>query len=176
MFKRKDFYWNDCKKKVIIAKNIYRTLGSDLFTDQICQSLLQMKVLEKDLAEQMKLVNFAQFCRQCAAKEGGGCCSVFMADENEALQLLMNLMAGVAVDICREDGKECYFLAEKGCILVYKPMFCLNYDCTTIKNCDSQIAFSRYESSCGNLLQEQWRLEQLLLARLQDLGQLQEAV
>jgi hypothetical protein len=173
MFNKKDLYFADCKEKIALANKIYRTLGEDLFSDRIQQSLQLLKYLEQNLAVQMKRVDFAHFCSRCAVKSGGGCCSLYMADENEALQLLMNVMAGVAIDTCRDDGIECYFLAEKGCSLLFKPMFCLNYDCAAVKGCDAQEAYSGYEVSRGNLLREQWRLEQLLLERLGSLGYLQ---
>ncbi len=170
MFSKSELYFGDCQNKVDIARAIFKELGEDLFSEKICLSLQQMKDSHKKLICQMERVDFTYFCSRCAVSDGGGCCSLYMADENEVLQLLMNLMVGINIDFQRIDGSECYFLSDKGCVLSFKPMFCLNYDCLAVKQCEDQDAFNDYENACADLLKEQWQLEQLLLEKLQVLG------
>lgn len=173
MLSKKEVYWGDCKTKIEVAKGLQAALGAKIakiYDEQLTLGLARLTSLALELAGQMKRLDFGVVCSACAAKPGGGCCSQVMADETDALQLLMNLLAGVAVDICRDNGQECHFLGEAGCILLFKPIFCLNYDCSALKNHADQEGLGRYGQLRGRLLQEQWQLEQLLLQRLEELG------
>lgn len=172
MLSKKDLYWSDCKTKLAIAKGIHAGLDGRIVNEQVALSLKRLESLARELSNQMVDINFGAFCSTCAARPGGGCCSLAMADENDALQILMNLLAGVAVDISRDDGQECHFLGESGCILLFKPIFCLNYDCAALRTCSAEDCFARYGQLRGRLLQEQWHLEQLLMQRLEELGEL----
>ncbi len=167
-----DLYFSDCQTKLSIAKGLQVPLGAKIFNDQLAHSLERLDSLALELSNQMMAMNFGLICSACAAKPGGGCCSLAIADENDALQLLMNLLAGVAVDICRDNGQECYFLGSGGCTLTFKPIFCLNYDCSAIKTCSDHESFFQYGQLRGRLLQEQWHLEKLLIERLEQLGEL----
>ena len=170
MLNLNDLYGSDCQTKFAIAKRLYLTLGGQINNEPIRQSLERLKGLALTLAEQMTAMGFGQICSKCAAKPNGGCCSRTMTDENDAVQLLMNFMSDVPVALCPDNGHECIFLGATGCTLSVKPIFCLNYDCQAIKECANREDTGRYALWRGKLLQEQWRLEQLLLARLAQLG------
>ena len=167
-----DLYGSDCQNKFSIAQGLYLTLGVRIENEPISHSLARLQSLAADLAGQMAAMDFGRVCTQCAAKPNGGCCSRAIADENDAIQLLMNLLAGVPVALCRDNRHECTFLGATGCTLSFKPIFCLNYDCLAIKECAHGDGADRYDSLRGSLLQEQWRLEQLLLESLTHLGEL----
>lgn len=98
----------------------------------------------------------------------GGCCSAYMGHENnDVLQLLMNLLAGVDVRIVRTDGVECCFLAESGCLLPFKPIFCLNYLCERIQKESTKADLKVLEQKTGYLLGQQVLLEQKIISYLQ---------
>jgi len=118
---------------------------------------------ERALRDQMGAMGMGATCTQCASRQGGGCCSLYMAGENDVLQLLMNLLAGVQVRILDNGGKECCFLGVSGCILTLKPMFCLNYNCNHIKDKEDMATLLLLEQKTGALLTKQAVLEQLLL-------------
>ena len=166
-----DLYGSACPSKFALAKGLYLGLGVRIEDEPIRHSLARLKALALTLAEQMTAMGFGRICATCAAKPDGGCCSRAIADENDAVQLLMNFMAGVPVALGRDNGHECTFLGESGCTLTFKPIFCLNYDCQAIKECATGEAAGLYDLHRGRLLQEQWRLEQLILARLAHLGE-----
>jgi len=166
-----DLYGNDWRAKLASAKGLYLTFGPQIENEAINHSLVRLKSLALELAGQMVAMDLGRICSNCAAKPNGGCCSRAIADENDSIQLLMNFLAGVPVGICRDNGHECVFLGETGCTLLFKPIFCLNYDCRAIKECAIGEDAARYDLLRGNLLQEQWRLEQLLLGRLTHLGE-----
>jgi hypothetical protein len=79
----------------------------------------------------------------------------------------MNILAGVDVRIVCDDGTECCFLAETGCILLFKPIFCLNYLCGHIQKESKETELGLLEQRTGTLLSAQGQLEQLFICFLQ---------
>lgn len=121
------------------------------------------------LTAEMASLDLGPLCSSCALKSGGGCCSLYMADENDAVLLLINLLAGHSVVIQKDDGFECYLLGPLGCVLRFKPIFCLNYNCHAIKVHTDAAILSSYLAASAKLLQSQWQVETLILASLRDL-------
>lgn len=167
-----DLYESDCRTKLDLAKGLHLSLHAQIDTIPILRSLALLTGMAKDLSNQMSAMDFGHVCSNCAAKPTGGCCGKDFVNGNDTIQLLMNLMAGVPVSFCQGNDKECLFLGKSGCTLSFKPFFCLNYDCQSIKDCASADGSGRYDLMRGTLLREQWRLEQLLMERLVFLGEL----
>lgn len=162
-----DLYQSSFRIKLLTAKKLYQENGNSLRADVlVCQGLAALELKAQELQEQMAALKLAPLCISCSVKPGGGCCSLFMADENDAVLLLINLLAGLTIDIQKDDGFECYLLGARGCILRFKPMFCLNYNCHAIKTHTNAAALSSYMAATGELLQSQWQLETLILAYL----------
>lgn len=166
------FYESDCQTKLDLAKGLHSSQHERINTEPIRQSLALLTEMAKDLSIQMSAMNFGHVCSKCADKPKGGCCGKDFINENDTIQLLMNMMAGVQVCFRQGNDKECLFLGESGCTLSFKPFFCLNYDCQSIKDCANDEGLGRCDLMRGTLLREQWRLEQLLLERLVFLGEL----
>lgn len=171
-FSLQDFYGGSIHARLAVAQRLYADLAPELAADVAFARLLAQAVsLEKELARIMAELDLGALCAVCGAKAGGGCCSSFMAGENDAVQLLINLLAGVGVRVLREDD-ECCFLGERGCLLLFKPMFCLNYNCRQISQGAGPTRMQRLEQGVGRLLQQQYGLEQLLLEVLRQRGTL----
>ena len=165
-FSLQDFYGGSIHARLGVAQILYADLALELggcvaFAPMLAQAL----ILEKELAQTMGALDLGGLCTVCGAKDGGGCCSSFMAGENDAVQLLINLLAGVAVAALREDA-ECCFLGARGCLLRFKPMFCLNYNCRQIQQNAGPARMQRLDQAVGLLLQQQYGMEQLLLEAL----------
>lgn len=131
----------------------------NIFLDELKEGADQLK-------SQMTRMGMGEFCGQCAAEVGGGCCSLYMADEVDGIQMLINLLIGGQVGQVRNDGVECCFLSEEGCIFICKPMFCLNYNCKRIHDTASVADLNRLEELTGQLLGKQHEVEQHILAFL----------
>lgn len=158
------FYSGDVLVKLAAARELYDRYGKVLVLRlDIMSQLAAMQVSEKALQARMGSMGMGETCSRCASRQGGGCCSRFMAGENDVLQLLMNMLAGVEVSIQQEGMGECCFLGVAGCILTMKPMFCLNYNCSHIKGKDGSDILLLLEQRTGDLLRQQGRLEELLL-------------
>jgi hypothetical protein len=94
-----------------------------------------------------------------------------MGNENtDALLLLMNILAGIEVRRVCDNGVECCFLGQRGCILLFKPIFCLNYLCHRIQKESDEEQLKNLEKKTGELLTAQSTLEQSLIRFLQSKG------
>ena len=171
-FTLQDFYGGSIGIRLAVAQSLYPDLALELAANEpFARMLAQAVVLEKELARTMAGLELAALCAVCGTKVGGGCCSSFMAGENDVAQLLINLLAGVPVAALREDD-ECCFLGERGCLLLFKPIFCLNYNCQQIRQGAGPDRMRRLDQATGELLQQQSALEQLLLEILRQRGTL----
>jgi len=63
----------------------------------------------------------------------------------------------------QSSGEECLFLGKKGCIFLFKPMFCLNYNCKHIYDTGTPADLQELEKLTGKLLGKQYQLEQHIL-------------
>lgn len=158
------FYSGDVAVKLAVAQDLYVRYSQALvLRPDIMAQLAAVEVAERALQNQMGAMAMGVTCTQCAGRQGGGCCSRYMAAENDVSQLLMNMLAGVRVRIQEGDGPGCCFLGETGCVLSFKPMFCLNYICTHIKEDGNPATLLLLEQRTGALLRKQAGMEQLLL-------------
>ncbi len=167
MFSLHDLYAADVGRKIALGHELYGELrlllgskGPEL------QSLAKLLVLAESLRQVMGRMQIFDLCRACGSRPQGGCCSAEMANETDVILLLINLLAGQQVAVQRADGFECCLLGAAGCSLLFKPMFCLNYNCKKIKSGADRAEMQQLESAAGRLLQEQYLLEQLILRSL----------
>lgn len=161
-------YTGDGHSKLAEAKKLLLANGEQLRRHEAIQRTLQlMEHAAIALDQAMAAMDMGPLCTACAATPDGGCCSAYMGHENnDVLQLLMNLLAGVPVESMVAEGDECCFLGEKGCVLKFKPIFCLNYLCHQIRDkaTDNELLF--LEKKTGALLGYQVSLEKLLIEEL----------
>ena len=161
----KTCFSGDGADKLKKSEELAKEFGGPLLAEKSIQEQLEkVKAAVEDLDAHMGAMDMGKTCSCCAATPKGGCCSAYMGHENnDALQLLMNLLAGVDVKLVRDDGVECCFLAPSGCILLFKPVFCLNYLCTRIREDSGENELSLLEQKTGSLLTAQSILEQRII-------------
>ncbi len=162
-------YCGDGSIKLKKAESLAEEYGTGIL--QHADIIAQLRIVKDavmSLDAHMTAMEMGKTCSQCAAKPDGGCCSAYMGNENnDALQLLMNILAGVTVkQVCNNDV-ECCFLGERGCILLFKPIFCLNYLCPHIQKESTTQALQDLEQKTATLLGAQSDLEQQLIRFLQ---------
>ena len=126
----------------------------------------ELKKRAAALNSHMATMNLGELCSGCASKPDGGCCSRYMSGETDAIQIALNLLAGIDVQFVQSDESECVYLGERGCIFTFKPMFCLNYNCSHIHSWSSTSGVKQMERLAGRLLQKQYELEQFIKGRL----------
>ncbi len=162
-------YCGNGPEKLAKAEKLYDQYGEKLLANEhIRKSLIALEKAVTALDSQMAAMEMGKNCSACAATVNGGCCSAYMGHENnDVLQLLMNLLAGVVVKCVRDDDIECCFLAEQGCLLLFKPIFCLNYLCERIRTESTAKDLAGLEKRTGELLQTQVAFEGMLISTLQ---------
>jgi len=164
-FSRQALYGSSTAEKCAMAKDLFQKISEKFPLDaDLDRQLSLLKNYQGDLQQTMASMDLGRFCSECAGKhEGGGCCSLFMADENDSVQLLINLLLGCDITPQRDDGHECIFLGDQGCVLSCKPFFCLNYLCSHIRTATAPKDLVTLERATGKVLQQQYHIEQLLL-------------
>jgi len=162
-------YCGNGPEKLAKAEQLFQQSGKMLCArDEIRDTIASLQEAVKCLDAHMTAMEMGKNCGICAAIPGGGCCSAYMGHENnDVLQLLMNMLAGIAVSCVRDDEVECCFLAERGCILAFKPIFCLNYLCERIQKESTTSELAVLEKRTGNVLRIQVKLEELIISALQ---------
>jgi hypothetical protein len=149
------------------AQAVLRQYGDRLCQDaNIGETLARLLKLAGQVSEHMHSMELGQLCTACAARQGGCCCSLYMAGETDGTQLLMNLLAGIDVREQHTNSRDCCYLGPRGCIFPIKPMFCLNYNCHHILSGSPPEKLRRLEQLTGLLLNSQYQLEQLLIRKV----------
>ncbi len=166
LFRR--IYSGSLRRRLEFSRSLHAVLGPQLIPDKFfTQTFDDLRQAADKLAGYMATLGMGRRCAACSADNPGGCCSLEMAEETDAIQILLNLHAGVEVEIA-DNGPACCFLGKKGCIFIFKPMFCLNYNCDRII---SEVGLSRGELEVltGRLLCKQYEVEKILLERIKNL-------
>lgn len=151
--------------KQLLAEKLHHMYGAEfLLHDNLQADLELLQNYALLLNNLMANIGMGKLCVCCAAGEGGGCCSLYMAGETDAVQMLMNMLVGVTNEQGKINGEECSYLGEKGCLFTFKPMFCLNYNCRNILDTVSPENARELEQLTGQLLGWQYEVEKKLLA------------
>lgn len=164
------YYNGTATKKLSMAHTLHQTCGLRLRgQDAMQEALGHLRLAAGALTSHMRSMGMDQLCCRCAARPGGGCCSAYMADNTDSLQILINLLLDVAVDQRDNEADACCFLGEEGCMFLAKPSFCLNYNCTHIRNTARTGEMAALFRLTGDVLGQQARVETLLLEELRTL-------
>ena len=157
-------YGRSPSESLLLARQLHRQYGDELRNDeQIVQLLKELNRSTQELDTQMTAMDMGKTCSDCASQEGGGCCSLYMAGECDTLQILMNLLVNIEVEMIRDNGTDCCFLGPTGCTFLFKPMFCLNYNCIHISTGAGKELMKQLEMKSGAQLTAQHDLEKQLL-------------
>ncbi|MGD9948134.1 MAG: hypothetical protein AB7U29_06590 [Desulfobulbus sp.] len=118
------------------------------------------------LAAQMVDMALGRLCGSCASRPDGGCCSAYMADNTDSIQILINLLLGMEIVRREPNDSDCCFLGSMGCLFMAKPIFCLNYNCIHIVTGSDSAALALLEQLAAAVLSQQTRIETIVLERL----------
>lgn len=162
-----DIYFGSIESRLDVGRTLFHHIGEQLREDHAFQRQF-VTLTEYVLAvnEQMSKMGLGPFCTSCSALPSGGCCSLAIAAETDAVQICMNLLAGVNVHSVQNNGNECVFLGSTGCIFIFKPIFCLNYICSKIKNSVAVEDLMELERLTGRLLTQQYEIEKFILRQI----------
>lgn len=155
--------------KLAQAHALHATLAARLAAaPRFARELALLRAHLDALDAQMRAMELGRLCSRCAARPGGGCCGAIMADNTDAVQILINLLLGVPVTLQPDSGPNCCFLGALGCLFAAKPIFCLNYNCTHILQSASAEHLERLYRHAAAALGQQTGIERLLLDLLRE--------
>lgn len=153
--------------RLAYSRVIVEKIEPGLYENHQFQRLFrQLQHYARELNNHMRGMDLGSLCCHCASQPSGGCCSLFMSGETDAVQMALNRLAGVDVELVCDNGQECVFLGDSGCIFLFKPMFCLNYNCKNIHESRQVEDVQRMEQLTGRLLSLQYELEKCVLELL----------
>jgi hypothetical protein len=156
-------------ERLIEARALFAALADRLTASLTFQGELdQLRWHSQVLNEQMRTMDLGQLCCRCAARPGGGCCSAYMADNTDSIQMLINLLLGVNVTQQQDSGGNCCFLGALGCLFLIKPIFCLNYNCSHILDSGEPVHLKTLYQRAAAVLSQQTKIEGILIEILRN--------
>ena len=123
------------KERIAWAESCFQMGGVLFFNDEKIAALLsEFKSAAKASIQKMDKTGVVALCRECDQEEGGSCCGKGLENRYDAWLLLINRLLGVDLPRERPQAKGCFFLGEKGCLLMARHVICINYMCKKITN------------------------------------------
>ena len=119
-----------------------------------------------ELNRQMEALQLGHTCAACAAKSYGGCCSAYMAANADTPLMVLNILLGVELEMQDHAEDACCFLGATGCLFIAKPIFCLNYYCSHLRESIAMDDMRNLEKLAAKVLGLQSVWEEQLLAFL----------
>lgn len=149
------------------AYKLYSDYGDYLLTNtQVSIALQELQESAEILSSHMELMGMGTICKKCSEQKSGGCCSIYMAGETDSIQLLINMLVKVDVRMVGRDNVQCCYLGSGGCIFIFKPFFCLNYNCLEITGSGREKNKMVLTRLTGRLLGQQYDLEKMIIAKI----------
>jgi hypothetical protein len=148
------------EKKLEKAEQAFRLYGNWILEEKEISSLLKehRKAIENTWRI-MKELNIPEACSRCAEKDPGGCCFEGVETWYTPVQLLINMLMGVNIPMSSMFDGICAFAGEKGCLLLSRNAFCINFLCDKIKKHRSREDIDILNSSAGKEIDCGIRLE-----------------
>jgi hypothetical protein len=156
------------KEEIDKAKWLYAHYGEAL-TDQKVLGALFYRYLNaiRKTQEAMKQLRVVETCSACACEGSGSCCFQGVEEWYDHVLLLMNLVLGRQIPELREVPGGCLFVGSRGCKIIARHSFCVNYLCPTLKDSISTVPMERLLSLSGDELFQAWELEKSIRGWLQ---------
>lgn len=104
----------------------------------------------------------AGICGQCAARDAV-CCFAGVERRYDQYLLLINLLLGRVLPPGPEVSGSCFFCGPRGCKLLAKHSFCLNFYCRELRGFLGRPGLSQLMRQVGRELQGQWELDRVLI-------------
>ncbi len=115
------------------AQDLFRKFKKNLRDNaEIARFVEELKEATRASGEEMAQTGIVEICRQCEQLEGGSCCGAGIENRYDGPLLLINLLLGAKMPAERYEPKSCFFLGEKGCLLISRHVICVNYLCEKI--------------------------------------------
>jgi len=112
------------------ARRLYETWSGRLCREKgFLENLLRYRKYTSQTLEQMLCAGVVRACTVCGSGPSGSCCFQGVEEWYDDVLLWINLLLGVELPDRRAIAGGCFFLGEKGCRLLARHAFCVNYLC-----------------------------------------------
>ncbi len=151
------------------AKRLYGRYGEALTSRDGLGARLEMygDAIRKT-QEVMKQLRVVETCSLCAGEGSGSCCFQGVEQWYDHVLLFMNLVLGRQIPEFREVSGGCLFVGNRGCKLIARHSFCVNYLCPTLKDSIKTGPMKTLLSVSGDELFQEWELERTVRQWLQE--------
>ena len=157
-------------EKIEKAKRLYEQHGKGLICDSSLMTMLDKYKNEilnsKKMMVELDIVKDCAFCD--ANTPGGSCCGAGIEDWYDEILLLINLLMGCKIPEQRRSEKDCLFLGEKGCLLLARNYFCINYLCSRIWKRLGSKKLAKMQAQSGKEIDLSWKIMEIINRALKD--------
>lgn len=150
------------------AKRLYAHYGEALTKQNGLGALFdRYRNAIRKTQEVMSQLRVVEICSACACERSGSCCFQGVEEWYDHVLLLMNLVLGRQMPEFREVPGGCLFVGSRGCKLIARHSFCVNYLCPTLKDLIKTPHMGTLLSVSGDELFHGWELERTVRKWLQ---------
>ena len=148
-------------KEINKAKQLYDRFGESIWGDKTSGSLLiKYRTAIMRSGSMIKDIGIADACSNCAKTKLGSCCSPEVENWYDCILLFINTLLGVQLPEKREIEGHCFFVGSKGCKLLARYSFGVNYLCHDLKTFLGPSLSAEFLSVVGDELYCGWQTEQ----------------
>jgi hypothetical protein len=145
------------------ARVLYSMFGDSLKRRRdFAEGIQKYEAAISETHAQMARRGITEACSACSSKQEGGCCFQGAEEWYDHVALLINLLMGVEVPETREVPDGCLFVGGKGCKLLARNAFCVNYLCPSLAASMGDTEKTNLLSLSGKELLCGWDLEKSL--------------
>lgn len=149
-------------KKISDAKKIFqKNKGLFMKNPVVIKHLSDLKDYINGSKFERGSSGVAQICEECGRLKRD-CCGKGVELRYSKELLIINMLLGVVIPERTIYEDKCYFLTPKGCLLLARDVFCVNYLCRSIRDSIPIERLKRLQELEGLELYTSFRLQQLL--------------
>jgi hypothetical protein len=158
---------HEVKKEIMQAGKILSAFGSILREDPEIGLLLREygNAIQRTTLT-MEQEGVSRTCAICDETSRGGCCYPGVEEWYDSTLLAVNLLLGRDIPVIRETPGACFFVGPRGCRLLARHAFCVNYFCPDLTSQLRGLPRKRLNDAAGQELLCGCRLERVVRSRL----------
>jgi len=141
------------KAEILKAEQLYTRYGPVLSGDASLNELLSLyRAAIMETQEAMRRLGIQTSCGICAREMKESCCFEGVEEQYDRILLLINLLLGVDLPDRQDVPGSCFFVGPRGCTLIARPYFCVNYLCPPLKDSLGQANSRTFQMIAGREL------------------------
>ncbi len=121
-------------QSIYSAKNLFKIHGDTLLSDLNLAKMLSLLESKINISrEEMIKSGIVNECASCSLQRAETCCTFRTGFKCDTTLLLINMLMNVPLPEFPFYPELCHFLTEKGCCLKARPVICINYTCSILR-------------------------------------------